>query len=374
MQYDPRGALTLIWDSRGRGTRQEHDIAGNLVRVEHQGSASFTYSFDEASNLFEQGDGRIYDSGGRLARRGATSFRYNEEGKLIEKSGPAGSEVWRYEWTETGRLRAVVTPGNERIEYVYDCFGRRLQKRSSSGTVRYVWDGDDLLHEVQSSTDTTAPAAIRTYLFAPETWVPVAHRDGSPDQMAGEGWVHYVTDDIGTPALLVDEHGTQVRDVERSPWGSPLSDSPTPIGMLGQYIDADTGLAYNRFRYYDPETGRYLSPDPLGLEGGANLYGYPPDPTRWADPLALAFSKKTKDKALQDNRDNNGGVVKCEECGVECVKPQKSMKGDTAEKRPSMLQEWQGDHIHPESKGGKDDADNCQILCRSCNRTKSNKT
>jgi 5-methylcytosine-specific restriction endonuclease McrA len=55
------------------------------------------------------------------------------------------------------------------------------------------------------------------------------------------------------------------------------------------------------------------------------------------------------------------------------VKPKKSMKGDTAETRPSMLQEWQADHIHPESKGGSQELDNCQILCRKCNREKSDK-
>ena len=62
----------------------------------------------------------------------------------------------------------------------------------------------------------------------------------------------------------------------------------TPLRFQGQYADEETGLCYNRFRYYDPVIGRYLSPDPLGLEGGVHLYSYGWNPTHWIDPLGLA--------------------------------------------------------------------------------------
>ncbi|TDB41262.1 sugar-binding protein, partial [Photorhabdus khanii subsp. guanajuatensis] len=58
--------------------------------------------------------------------------------------------------------------------------------------------------------------------------------------------------------------------------------------FCGQYKDEESGLFYNRFRYYSPETGQYLSPDPLGLAGGVNPYGYVHDPVSWIDPLGLA--------------------------------------------------------------------------------------
>jgi RHS repeat-associated protein len=57
---------------------------------------------------------------------------------------------------------------------------------------------------------------------------------------------------------------------------------------LGQYEDAETGLYYNRFRYYDAEAGQYTSQDPIGLAGGAALYGYVHDPLAWVDPLGLS--------------------------------------------------------------------------------------
>ena len=55
-----------------------------------------------------------------------------------------------------------------------------------------------------------------------------------------------------------------------------------------QYEDEESGLHYNRFRYYDNGTGQYLSPDPIGLAGGVNPYGYVANPLRWVDPLGLA--------------------------------------------------------------------------------------
>jgi RHS repeat-associated protein len=61
-----------------------------------------------------------------------------------------------------------------------------------------------------------------------------------------------------------------------------------PLRFQGQYYDVETGLHYNHFRYYDPDTARYINLDPIGLTGGENLYAYAPNPLRWVDPLGLA--------------------------------------------------------------------------------------
>ncbi len=59
------------------------------------------------------------------------------------------------------------------------------------------------------------------------------------------------------------------------------------LRFQGQYFDVETGLHYNRFRYYDPDCGRFVSQDPIGLKGGNNLYQYAPNPGGWVDPLGL---------------------------------------------------------------------------------------
>ncbi len=65
-----------------------------------------------------------------------------------------------------------------------------------------------------------------------------------------------------------------------------------PLRYQGQYFDAGTGLHYNRFRYYDPDAGRFISQDPPGLAGGINLYKYAPNPLVWVDPLGLTAEHK----------------------------------------------------------------------------------
>jgi RHS repeat-associated protein len=78
-------------------------------------------------------------------------------------------------------------------------------------------------------------------------------------------------------------------ELDREAWGkATVGGEATPIRFQGQYADRATGLHYNRFRYYDPEAGLYLSPDPIGLPGGLRAYGYGINPTGWIDPLGLA--------------------------------------------------------------------------------------
>ena len=71
-----------------------------------------------------------------------------------------------------------------------------------------------------------------------------------------------------------------------------------PFRFQGQYFDEESGLHYNRFRYYDPSSGRFVSQDPIGLLGGFNLYEYAPNPIGWVDPFGL---QKTRSDVLQKN-------------------------------------------------------------------------
>ncbi|WP_180269731.1 RHS repeat-associated core domain-containing protein, partial [Erwinia amylovora] len=89
-----------------------------------------------------------------------------------------------------------------------------------------------------------------------------------------------------------DEYGERVWQGRFSAWGEAEHES-SPRGLRqnlrfqGQYFDAETGLHYNLFRYYDPAGGRFTQTDPIGLAGGLNLYAYAPNPLSWVDPLGL---------------------------------------------------------------------------------------
>ncbi|MDN7908563.1 RHS repeat-associated core domain-containing protein [Burkholderia diffusa] len=107
----------------------------------------------------------------------------------------------------------------------------------------------------------------------------------------------YQCDHRGTPQELTDEHSEIPWSAEYRAWGvaqeairkaSGKAPIANPIRFQGQYHDHETGLHYNRYRYYDPTTGRFVSKDPIGLQGGLNAYAYAPNPIAWVDPLGLS--------------------------------------------------------------------------------------
>lgn len=105
--------------------------------------------------------------------------------------------------------------------------------------------------------------------------------------------VHYYhCDHLGTPLALTDQAGKVVWAAKLDPWGNLQEeynphDIDQPIRLPGQHHDRETGLYYNRYRYYDPRMGSYINQDPIGLRGGANKFSYPGDPIAGVDPLGL---------------------------------------------------------------------------------------
>jgi len=101
-----------------------------------------------------------------------------------------------------------------------------------------------------------------------------------------------VTDHVGTPLELYDRGGRRTWQAQLDSYGGVREGrgkpQDCPFRYQGQYEDTETGLYYNRFRYYDPEVGSYISQDPIGLEGGMAAYAYVPDPTSWVDPFGLS--------------------------------------------------------------------------------------
>ncbi|WP_394423526.1 RHS repeat-associated core domain-containing protein [Vreelandella stevensii] len=103
----------------------------------------------------------------------------------------------------------------------------------------------------------------------------------------------YVTDALGTPTQLVNAHGEPAWQAQPHDWAATRNErghTTQPIRFQGQWHDEESGLYYNRHRYYDPQQGRYISQDPIGLQGGTNLYGYVTNPTGMVDPLGLEGS------------------------------------------------------------------------------------
>jgi RHS repeat-associated protein len=173
------------------------------------------------------------------------------------------------------------------VRFEYDAFARRTRKQkvrigddgkeSVEREIRFVWDGDTVVHEIASDDGLT------TWHWEPETFTPVAK------EKEGRRW-SIATDHLGTPSAMYDELGQLAWQMQLDLYGVGRPDTAEqtcPWRWPGQYEDDETGLYYNRFRYYDPGTGRYISQDPIGLAGGMSLYGYVDDTTALTDPFGL---------------------------------------------------------------------------------------
>ncbi len=126
---------------------------------------------------------------------------------------------------------------------------------------------------------------LTTWLFEPESFTPVA-------KLTPYNTYSIVPDHLGTPLLMYNPEGEEVWNRELSIYGKVRKlkgwREACPFMYPGQYEDLETGLCYNRFRYYDPESGGYISQDPIGLVGGASLYGYVHDANSYIDIFGLS--------------------------------------------------------------------------------------
>ena len=213
---------------------------------------------------------------------------YDAAGNLIEKRRPDGSAIW-YEYDADDQLIAVEGSDSGRIGFSYDALGRRRAKKTSEGEIGFLWDGDVLLAERRRVISKGGHESDTEYIHEPGSHFPAARLrwivGGSVELEA------YHVDHLGTPRELTDGSGSVVWKGDYDEYGrlesAVHSDKNQNVRFQGQYEDAETGLHYNLFRYYDPDSGRYLTKDPIGLAGGLNAYKYVPNPVCWIDPLGL---------------------------------------------------------------------------------------
>jgi RHS repeat-associated protein len=280
------GNLTSIKDGRWGEITYAYDPAERLISAIRGNGADEFFTYDRAGNLTKAAAGAaiaavVYGPGGRLLVSGSTRYLYDDNGRLVKKVEERDSQSareWSFAWDAKDQLRSVQTPEGVVWKYKYDPLGRRITKEGPEKTVRFVWDRDVVVHEVCNSRMQSA------WIFDQNSFEPLCVLKGCEVYVA-------VCDHLGTPRELVSNFGEVVWSVDYRPWGGVREarkvEVQCPVRFQGQWFDEESGLHYNRFRYYDPANGRFLSADPIALRGGLNVYRYAKNPINWVDPFGL---------------------------------------------------------------------------------------
>lgn len=294
--WDVDFRLSKIIDSDQGQKIFNHDFHGNLAEVVYSDGTTQYRMPDKVGNLFETKDrnDRNYGKAGKLLKSKTAKFHYDGEGNLIEKRENKGKS-WKYEWNEAGMLEKVVRPDGFEVTFGYDALGRRLWKRFKNTVTKWLWDGNVPLHEWKEHAETgeklgdasIGEDGIITWIFEESSFIPTAKIKDNKNYSI-------ISDHLGTPFQMYREDGTKFWENELDSYGKTRKfigeKGSCPFRYQGQYEDIETGLYYNRFRYYASEEGIYLSQDPIGLLGGSDLYGYVSDTNSWVDIFGLSKS------------------------------------------------------------------------------------
>ncbi|MFF3329103.1 putative T7SS-secreted protein [Streptomyces sp. NPDC002888] len=311
--YRADGNLIGIDDQLSGSRRFDLDATGRVTAV-HAANWTETYAYDAIGNQTTAqwpsshpgGDAtgtRDYE-GTRITRAGNVRYEHDELGRITLRQKTRLSrkpDTWRYEWDAEDRLTGVTTPDGTRWRYTYDPLGRRTAKlrlaedgETVVERVDFTWDGTTLCEQTTTSVALPHPVTL--------TWDhrglhPVAQTErittaDAPQDEIDSRFFSIVTDLVGTPTELLDEQGDLAWRTRSTLWGTTAwaanSTTYTPLRFPGQYYDPETGLHYNYFRHYDPETARYLTSDPLGLVPAPNPSTYVHNPHGQSDSLGLA--------------------------------------------------------------------------------------
>ncbi|MFF5479374.1 putative T7SS-secreted protein [Streptomyces sp. NPDC012935] len=313
----PTGRVTAV-DGANWAERYAYDATGNITTADTRHAPEHNGTWETTGTL--------------LRRSGRTRYTYDGQGRLVERTRKLLSgqtKRWTYCWNAEDRLTEVNLPDDTRWRYAYDPVGRRVAKYhlASDGTraaTDFAWDGTRLAERTEATgritswdyeigghrplTQTTR--VCRSSVRDPRLGFAVSPTQLREEQAQYDAEFHaIITDLVGTPTELVTPTGKIAWRRTQSLWGAALQErndgTDCPLRFPGQYEDEETGLFYNNQRYYDPHCGRYVSPDPLGLEAGDNEFTYPWSPLVWSDPLGLAKcpeerAQKAADKIIEN--------------------------------------------------------------------------
>ncbi len=324
--YDANGNRISVTDKNYLSTYYSYDSLNRLVYENRAGVYTRSYGYDSVGNRIWMYNGTsttsyTYNNLNQLLSDGSKNYSYDSCGNLIQKDW--GDSGWTYGWNEDNMMTSVYPPSGGWVSYLYDSFGKRVQKAGSTinGTkaVRYFYDGINVLLEKVSTQGSEAGwlnfQTQAAYTLAPSETsqiISVKKADGS------NLFYHY--DPIGNVILISDLSGDTTAGYYQEGFGNVMQtvgSADNNYHLTTKELDPDTGFYYFYARWYDPETGRFISEDPIR---NLNRYYYVDNkPLTFVDYMGLVGCTP---KAMEDYANCQGnkhpGYDKWKHCYISC--------------------------------------------------------
>jgi RHS repeat-associated protein len=273
--YNTAGQITQNIDQSGTHA-YGYDALDRLTSATYTGTAAESYAYDSVGNRTssQRSASYSYQPFNRLTATTAATYLYDNNGNMTTKT--EGSGTTQFAWDFENRLTQVVTPSSGSVSYKYDALGRRIQSAPSTGaSTNFTYDGDDV------AQDKTSTNVITEYLNGPSI-------DNKIRQKTGTTLYYFAQDHLGSTTALTSSNGALVERETYDAYGNSVGSTRTRYGYTGRERDSLTGLQYNRARFYDPQLGRFISEDPIGITGGINQFAYVSNnPQNGVDPSGL---------------------------------------------------------------------------------------
>ncbi len=304
-EYDEENLLVATTVNQKQSVQYERDSLGRLTgevrSTSETAQKKSTWGYDESGNriVSTAHDGQQFsnefEKGNRPVKAAKERYEYDDCGRVVKRVSEK-NEVTEFNWDSLGRLKSLLTPDGDLVEYQYDALGRRISKRKNEKVTEFGWVGSKLVYENIDDEQ-------RQYIYHEGSNGPLGCFVANKQKDWQFQPIH--TDLRGAPNRMSDASGEVVWQAELDPWGDIVNlqgnADDMPVRMPGQYHDVESGLHYNNARYYSVNSGSYLTLDPIGYEGGDNLYGYPADPVCWVDPLGLSGDDYQEKKFTSDD-------------------------------------------------------------------------
>lgn len=298
--YDANSNITTLSSSLLGELSYSYDALDRLT-AEQRADRQQTYSYDAVGNRTSKSttpiiDGEAQTSTLQTYQYASNSNRLTQLDEQTVTTDAVGNMIQdranrELVYDAQNRLTSVKLAGTPVAEFRYNALGQRTHKRNAHGTTTFLYGPDGQLLGEQQFNHQGSKLSAQYYIWLdsmPLAGVSITYNGQGAIASSEPFYLH--SDHLNTPRVATNQAQQNIWQWQSDAFGMGHASGSLTMNLRfpGQYFDQESGLHYNYFRDYDPETGRYVESDPIGLGGGLNTYGYVEgNPINLIDPLGL---------------------------------------------------------------------------------------